>query len=482
MILPATAFPDTAALLIEGGDSRIALDAHGLNKYGCPAAPDATLLAFGSCTASTISPGAYQAAEQLRQQALESGLNATEFYQHGLPQMREQLRHGLGLADDTAVVFAASGTDLHLLAGQLAGPCLAVLIAASETGANVPTALSGCHFSSRTAMGATAQIGTLITGAAANTVLTVALRDEHGNARDAAAIDADIEARVSSAMAQRQPVLLVLVDVSKTGMTAPSLDCALRLQRQYPQLDILVDACQLRLAPTRVCDYLEHGFMVAVTGSKFLGGPTFSAALLLPAASAQRLGQKILPAGLADYGCRADWPEIWPGASALPEGSNLGLLLRWHAALYELQAFRALPESSVLAVVHDFAQAMEQRLANDPALRPVPVSTPERRPAASHWDQWPTIFPFLLQNQGQALNRAQTSHIYLQLQRELAGAPGNLRCQLGQPVACGDTLNALRLCLSARQIVSAAATGISPLIQSAMQALDKTVWLIKQQD
>jgi hypothetical protein len=50
--------PSLAQLLVDGGDSRITLDTHGVNKYGCTVEPQSTQdssFAFGSATASTIS-------------------------------------------------------------------------------------------------------------------------------------------------------------------------------------------------------------------------------------------------------------------------------------------------------------------------------------------------------------------------------------------------------------------------------------------
>ena len=67
-VCDATALlPSTSALLTEGGDQRIRLDPlTGLNRYGCPPAPAPGLAAFGSSTASAISPLALDAAGRLR--------------------------------------------------------------------------------------------------------------------------------------------------------------------------------------------------------------------------------------------------------------------------------------------------------------------------------------------------------------------------------------------------------------------------------
>ncbi|MGZ3158455.1 MAG: hypothetical protein ACXU7H_05170, partial [Burkholderiaceae bacterium] len=73
--------------------------------------------------------------------------------------------------------------------------------------------------------------------------------------------------------------------------------------------------------------------------------------------------------------------------------------------------------------------------------------------------------------------------IYRSLQTDLGNG---LRCQLGQPVACGSRngipVSALRLCASARLVVEGCAQhgkNASAVIQSALEALDKTAILIE---
>ena len=149
-------------------------------------------------------------------------------------------------------------------------------------------------------------------------------------------------ARAAASLGRR--VLLILMDVSKTGLISPSPACALDLKRLYPeQVEVFVDACQLRLAPSTLRAYLEADCMVALTGSKFMTGPTFSAALLAPDGVARRLSAHRLPMTLASHTARADWPQGWPGSEALPEGANFGLALRWQAALDEMAPFWLCP-------------------------------------------------------------------------------------------------------------------------------------------
>src|SRR5215472_5044619 len=119
------ALPATTELLTHGGDTRITLDpARGLNKYGCAPLPDPDLATFGSSTASTLSSTGYAAADRLRACLADAAGHESPAltYSRELDRMRTELADLCGVADlpELEIVFAASGTDLHLLAAQLA--------------------------------------------------------------------------------------------------------------------------------------------------------------------------------------------------------------------------------------------------------------------------------------------------------------------------------------------------------------------------
>jgi hypothetical protein len=508
--------PSTEQLLVEGGDARIALDPdHVLNKYGCQPFPDPDLAAFGSSTASVISAEGFAAADRLRHKIfLAAGAEPdAATYTRELDLIRQELLRLCGVPDlaGIGVVFAASGTDLHLIAAQLAAgtesmPTLIVMVDAAETGSYVSAALAGRHFSNRSALGESVVEGVSISSSDAIEVVTVPIRHHDGTPRTAADVDSDFETLVAGAAAMGRRVLVVLVDVSKTGLIAPSPDCVSRLQNQLPEtLDVLVDGCQFRLAPATLLAYLEHDFMVALTGSKFVTGPTFAGALLIPAAVALRLRARPFPRALGAYSTQGDWPQGWDTAGCLGNVVNFGLLLRWEAALQELRAFRSVPEAVVTGFLQAFASAVQDRLTRDPVFESLPVPELDRCPMvkATSWDQLPTIFPFLLfhpETHGgkKPLNREETAKVYRLLQVDLTNYPGSghssisgdsarLRCQLGQPVECGNrdgvSVSALRLCVSSRLIVEAASQGgrnASKVIARAMAALDKTALLVQQ--
>lgn len=448
-------FPTTEQLLVSGGDARIALDPlTGLNKYACQPFPDPTLLSFSSSTASVISEAAYAAANQLRERLVSELEYAAsdEIYAREMQRIRQELLSDV--ADlDVELEFAASGTDAHFLAAQIAArasgqPLNVIMVEEDETGSGVASALSALD--------------------GPHSVTKLPLRQADGAPRWSSEIDAEVLALVDAAVKRGQRVLLIMVDQSKTGLIAPGVDCVTALQQRYPtQLDVLVDACQFRLAAESLRAYLQQGFMLALTGSKFLTGPSFSAALLLPAKFAH--------------------------VTEMSGTANFGLLLRWEAALVELRRFRAVPQAGIIRVTQAFAQAVQLRLMNDPNFEPLAVPPLERGALldAHSWDHLPTIFPFLLYHPTQSgvrvpFSREATLQVYRQLQLTLSTVVNSeiavLRCQLGQPVACGTrdgvAVSALRLCLSARLISDAVGRNdTAGLIANALASLDKAAWL-----
>jgi len=488
--------PSTAVLLTTGGDARIAVDAaSGLNLYGCRPYPDPALLAYGSSTASVISTAGYNCANQLRERLQEAIRSASPaaVYAHEIGRIRKELLRLSELPDSTEVIFSPSGTDAHSIAAQYAGsgasmPARIVMIESNETGRGVAAALDG----SRLAESRGAQTPELV---------PVPIRLSDGSLRPQTDIDAEVAALVCEALALKRRVLLILIDQSKTGLIAPSPGCVLALQHRFQDnIDVLVDACQFRLAPSTLRAYLEHGFMIALTGSKFLTGPSFSAALLVPPQMAQRLSARPFPPALAASTARANWPASWALPGYFAQTANFGLLLRWEAALQELRTFRSIPQALIVSFFEDFASVIQRRLNNDPFFAPLPVHGLDRHPlAADNWDHLQTIFPFLLYHADAGrtpLSAEETLSIYRQLPIQLDEfrlfdteafdkPAAAMRCQLGQPVACGMrngvALSALRLCLSTRLVVKAATDGDNgaDAIDSALAVLDKTALLIR---
>jgi len=480
--------PSTEQLLLAGGDARLALDPlSGLNKYGCGPSPDPQLLAFGSSTASVISTQGFAVAERLRQNLLEaiSITSPIDVYERQIQRIRLEWLALCELSDlhGLELIFSPSGTDLHTIAAQYtvseaSAPARVIMVEANETGSGVASALNGNS----------------ATGNDAVEVAQVSIRLDDGTPRLIAEIDAEVENLVSEAVTSNRRVLLILVDQSKTGLIAPSPACVIALHRRYPDnLEVLIDACQFRIALPTLRAYLDQGFMVALTGSKFLTAPSFSAALLVPSEVAERLQKRAFPPRLLSCSSRANWPTHWPGTEYLNPTANFGLLLRCEVALAELRRFRAVPQTKIIDFMLTFAETIRQRLSSDLHFEPLLAPQLDRRPLIepNSWDHLQTIFPFLLydpQPNGRLpLSREQTLHVYRQL-LTVFNHPDNTiaatRCQLGQPVACGarngTAVSALRLCISSRLIIEATAQDDrgNAIIEAALKTLDKTTLLI----
>ncbi|MCP3468045.1 hypothetical protein [Bradyrhizobium sp. CCGUVB23] len=499
--------PPTNELLTEGGDERIQLDPRGVtNKYGCQPSPDSGLLAFGSATASTISEAGYFAAEQIRSRLLATlhGDNVAEIYLAEISRIRNEFLdlYGLRQVSRVEAIVCRSATDAHMLAAKLvagspAAKMLAIMVQSSETGSGVADALTGAmhpQYAAQDASGATGNLRNSID------VEMIAIRTKDCRLRSIATIDDELEAMVSRAVTRYDRILVVLTDLSKTGVLAPSPTRVLDLKRRWPDaIEILVDAAQFRLAASTLQSYLTADCLVVITGSKFVGGPAFSGMLLIPAAAACRLMKHPVNFSLSETSARAEWPQHWPGVRSLDHVSNFGLLLRWEAALAELRAFCAIPDQDVGKVVQSFRDAIGSWLGEachfdlleQPGLHRFPSV------AGEPWDRMPTIFPFLLFRSDQGAGRKplpakEVNKVYMQMRETLVTAEGlpeksktlASRCELGQPVLCGElegtAVAAPRLCLSARLIVEAVAArdrGLNCLIERGLTLLEKAAFL-----
>ena len=507
--------PSTIELLCLGGDDRISVSGvTEVNKYGCTPYPNCSLVSFSSSTASVISEVAFAAADELRESivvAIEDELPVS-VYRHELNRVKHELLNlcELNDMDNLEVVFGASGTDLHLIAAQLIGgknnmPLLAIMQDVNETGSGVSAALTSCHFSNSSALGESVTKGSPVKFTNEVDVKSISMRFSDGSLIPESEIDAEIEELVDKAAKVGQNILLILVDTSKSGLISPSPACALKLKKRYPTLvNIIVDACQYRINHRTLRAYLEQDFMVMITGSKFLTGPVFCGALLMPKFAVNEMLKNSIPLGLTTYSSRAEWPENCVASQTLNNIANFGLLLRWQAALEELRQFRSLSSSQIRSFTQRFASAINNRLNLDVNFSQVATRKLNRYALIneSNWDEEPTIFTFRLFREDlngvkQPLSHQETLQIYqwLQLKPSDSKRPDfkvidtnveRIQCLLGQPVIIGNKngkpISALRLCLSSRLIVEGASNKEEfgeVVIQRAISALDNIGLLIK---
>ncbi len=494
----ARLFAPLDKLLSGGGDPRLIINpASGLNEYGCQPFPCPDTLSFSSSTATSISQRAYdrarRAREALMQSAIAVGIEAA--FDTRIEAMRDELKACLGLSrTETDVVFSPSGTDSQLqalfLARALLGPALTtIVVAADQTGSGTVNTARGYHFSAATANGNQVRKGEPIAGLA-HSVNSIALRlfDEAGEGRPQGSSDSQVLGALERSVASGSNVLLQVMDSSKFGWRAPSDQCLDEIAARWPgQVQIVVDACQMRLGRARLRKYLDRGYMVLITGSKFFTGPPFSGALLVPSALADDLdaATDIAP-GLLEYNSRSDWPRNWPNLrSRFPVRANFGQWLRWEAALEEIGAYYRVPDAFRMMALTTFGKGVERIIASSPSLRLLP---PQQRPGDTGADDEElaqrTIFSFVIRKGTGVLSLEDCRTLYRALARGAAdGAsaddPENAAkpCLIGQPVALGcdgsSPAAALRISASARLVSEAWSSDQDTARGNLQRALDQ---------
>ncbi|AHY52902.1 hypothetical protein BJS_00275 [Bradyrhizobium japonicum SEMIA 5079] len=488
-------FTPLDTLLVSGGDPRLALDAGDrVNAYGCAASPEPEIWNFASSTASTISQFAYDRAALAREELMHRCLfDEVEIaFDARCEGMREELRGHLQLSPRVDVVFSPSGTDsqlhaLFLARAVLGAPPVTIVVGADQTGSGTAHTARGHHFSSMTASGLAVRKDGAVAGLAGASVTLPLLRDGPGIAMRADTDAAVLEA-IEATIAQGAPVLLQIMDSSKLGWRAPSVACLDEIARRWPRkVQVVVDACQARLGRRRLRSYLDRGYMVLITGSKFFGGPAFSGALLVPKGFSRSLDriEGIAP-GFFDYAGRCDWPVAWTALRARFERRpNFGQWLRWEAALAEIGSYYAVPGAFRVRALAELAAGIDSMIALSPSLQPVPTAI-EKIAGDDEEFAHATIFPFMLLRDGKPVSMAETGAVHRALRRdmndEISGSSADRevavrRSLIGQPVRLERQDDApqaaLRLCVGARLVTEAWSPDTAQAKRNVQHLLDR---------
>jgi len=483
----------TELLLTRGGDSRVSLDAASrVNKYGCSAVPRPSTVSFSSCTASSPSELSYRAAERARQRLVGCDARRTsldERFAAAMEETRHELASMIGFepADEAELVLAASGTDCELCALHLAlqkhdRNLLVIVIGPDEIGGGSLAAAGGRYFDALTPMDRPVPVGKPLEGLEVDRVQveTLSLRDRIGRPIPIDEVDAAVDALTRGAIRSGRRVLLHVVDGSKTGLRAPSIAAVRRLHQELGDaLTVLVDAAQMRTRPERLLEYVRAGWLVMISGSKFFTGPPFSGALLVPAEFSIRARDiAVVPSGLDAYLSAFDVPRSWlRWRASLSSTTNLGLLLRWRAALAEMQAFHALGREVQCERLGELSRRVHSELRGRRCLEIVSAPVADRDGVGQSWDSCQTIWTFVLKRgyprQGErgVLNYDEAWQVYVWLNRDVSAMlpsqataaernVGAIRCHVGQPVRVrwhdGEVAGALRIALGVRSMGSSA--------------------------
>lgn len=448
---PSAAFD---LLLTSGGDERIWPDpVTRRNRYGVPTLPQPDELWFSSSTASAITPRAHSAARRAFEKLTGANGGAALDPASWFDDLRARIVGTFGVPG-TDVVLSASGTEAELLALTLAKailrrPLTNIVIAPDETGSGVMHAAAGTHFADTATFEASVAKGRPLAGWENEPTLAigVAMRGEAGRPRDPCAIAREVGARVETALQDGRDVLLHVLDASKTGRSGPTRAIARAIaDAAGDRVLVVVDACQLRCSVIDIQADLRSGFLVMITGSKFAAGPPFCGALLIPPGRAGGLRGLQAPPGLAAYSAKFDWPVA--RREALGRGNfaaaNLGMGLRWEAALSEIEAFAAVPEPLREKILAAFADETRRRAVDGDGLSLLDARRTEIGGKA------PSILP-IVTGDGD-VGEARRIYDALRAPQRCADQSRDRDvlasvCHVGQPVVVGNRA-ALRMCAS----------------------------------
>lgn len=364
-------------LLVSGGDTRIAVDRRtGFNRYGTVPRPRPEAVHFSSSTASSISDYGFTYCDVLRRDLLAAllreGVSPAELRARTVDAVGSELLDLLALTGEEAdVAMAPSGTDTELLAVLLslasAAAVTNILIAPDETGRGVREAGAGLYFDSVAASGGSINKGQPAWPRRTIRVVEIPIRENGGAPRSSLEVTQHIRHEIERALGRHDRVLLHMLASSKTGLLSPPLEAVQELARAHSgAIDVVVDACQMRTPFRQMGEWVRSGWMVQVSGSKFLTGPPFSGALILPKSLRSRSAQV---AALLDeapaVGSKQDWSSWWRsqfGIAANIRAASFGAIFRWLPALLEARLLSAIPGSIQERSFSRFRAAMNEKL------------------------------------------------------------------------------------------------------------------------
>jgi hypothetical protein len=473
-------------LFVLGGDQRLALNPQTLlNGYGCRPFPRPEAITFSSSTASSISAHAYDVAEQCRQallaEALRDGLGSA------VEKLAELIRRDIikqfcGGREMADVVLCSSGTDCFLVAQGLVHltsdlPLVTLIVGANESGTGVPLAARERHFAGQAALGESVAKGEPVhADADEGVIVEIPLRDAQGRRVPEAEIDATVRRLAGEHVAAGAQVILHAMNHSKLGAAGPSIALLVELKERFGEkVQIIVDACQVRMEMDELRDYLIRDFPVIVTGSKFFTGPPLSGAVLVSRPMVARIAaaQRRFPKGFNAYCARFDFPASLRCVLANPSSDfNLGSYFRWVAAMAEIKRYFRIPPHWRKRGLDLFSREVRKLFRSHPAVELLDALAPwpADRQAIQEFRGRQMIFPFFVVRRGaegaQPCEADEVRTVYELLNQDCSRrfAASNARdyrllaqrCHIGQPVkavhSSGKTTAVLRLSMGARII------------------------------
>lgn len=349
-------------LITSGGDERNILLENGLNRYHVNPIEDRFAFNRGSCTCNILNPDVLPKVYELYQNVNSGVVRFPDARSSQVERLKKLMENTEG-DTDFEIFFAPSGSDLcyyPILFGALLHPekpIMSIVTCSEELG-------TGSVLSNRAMFHAeqTQVLSSVKKGSSLNTDIQIeyvpfSARDENGNILD----HKDTIREIILKNHQEYNIIANFVIGSKSG-----IEDNLDIIEEMNDFNVMwvVDLCQLRVTPKLAKSLLNLNCFLMVTGSKFFQGPPFSGALLSPISYVKALMNKSGSLGFEQIFTMYDFPEQLNLRKSFPDFQNLGLLLRWEAAILEMENLALLEEKRINYVVTKWNRVVTDRIEN----------------------------------------------------------------------------------------------------------------------
>jgi len=409
-----------------GGDERLDTDEMGLNKYFVRPASGEKIFNRASCTCSPLSPEASAVARSVYNSIDEN--NFEQLLQNQVDSLKRLINYP---GEDRFDVFLApSGSDLcyyQILFGKLiAGDqdIVNIVTCPEELGSGSVSAFSGLFHSERTQIKSGFIKGSPLDKNLEVKTILLQARSKEGLIND----HRDALHEYVHVYGKENFVNANLVIGSKSG-----IENNVSIISQVPEeVNWTVDLCQYRASKVLINGLLGLNASVMLTGSKFYQSAPFCGALLVPKTISRRFlesNARAVP-WFTNIFSRYDVPRefSWLREHLQPV-ENYGLLLRWAAAIAEIDLFSRLDEYKVTKQIDAWNSCVTRTIEESKNLELIPDQHLTNK----------TIVSFRVLDRSGYLDYSRLRQFY----EFVCGAgaislPGYDRVSFGQPVSYGE--------------------------------------------
>ena len=334
--------------IVKGGDERISLNQHGLNKYhGNPLIYEG-VFNRGSCTMSNLNVDSKRAVDKMLNRL------KIEDYDKLLDEQQKQLKKLINKKPehDFDIFYAPSGSDLcyfPIMFSRIMNPdkpIFSVVTCPEELGTGSNTAILGKYFFGTNQFEENVEKGDQIHPDVNIIQQAFPARDEEGNILNH-------KTKILELIDQKSKdhqVIANLVIGSKSGI----VDNISMIPRANSDVFWVIDVCQMRTTPKLINSLIRLNCMVLLTGSKFYQSPPFCGAILVPKTISSKL-KNISDKAVEPFKTifsTSDIPLEHPVLrNKFRANENYGTLLRWECAISEMKLLSFYGEDMVTTAI-----------------------------------------------------------------------------------------------------------------------------------